>query len=84
MKLLLFATTLIIVAYAAAKPQRSPGRLLPAKIQSPALADEGLAKRDLTRTINGHQLTYGCDRRHTYLDDGKCWSYCGADWVCEK
>ena len=84
MKFLLFATILIIVAYAAAKPQGQPGRLVPAKNQGPALADEGLAKRDSTRTFNGRQLTYGCDRRHTYLHDGKCWSYCGADWVGEK
>ena len=48
---------------------------------------EEINKREwttLTKTHNGRQLVYGCDRRHTYLDDGKCWSYCGASWVSNR
>ena len=75
MKFLLFATTLVMAAYVAAKPGN----------QGPALSDEGLVKREewstLSKTVNGRELLFGCDRRHTLLDDGKCWSYCGSSWV---
>jgi hypothetical protein len=75
MKLLLFATALVMAAYVAAKPGN----------QGPALSGEGLVKREewstLSKTVNGHELLFGCDRRHTLSGDGKCWSYCGADWV---
>ncbi|CAB4027650.1 Hypothetical predicted protein [Paramuricea clavata] len=75
MKLLLFATTLVMAAYVAAKPGN----------QGPALSDEGLVKREewstISKTVNGQELLFGCDRRHTLLDDGKCWSYCGSSWT---
>ena len=69
MKVFLFAITLAIVTHVAHAQPNDP-------------AD--ITKREwshLTRTKDGRQLAYGCDRRHTYLDDGKCWAYCGADWV---
>ena len=64
-----------MAAYVAAKPGN----------QGPALYGEGLVKRGewstLSKTVNGRELLFGCDRRHTLSDDGKCWSYCGAAWV---
>lgn len=69
MKLLQVTIIFAIVACIVAKPNGRPG----------------VTKRNqwshLTRMYAGHKLVYGCDRRHTYLDDGKCWAYCGADWV---
>ncbi len=85
MKLLIFAATLVTAACVAAKPRGPAEKRILAQNEGPALSNEDIVKRGewstLSKMVNGRQLLFGCDRRHTLSDDGKCWSYCGADWV---